>query len=226
MTQKLLRPALHADGLIAGVTTRAFSTAEEPLDAVRARLSREIGLPLASVGQVHGADVAVVREPLHVPAHDGLVTDVRGLALSVVGADCAVILFADAEAGVIGACHSGWRGTVAGVVANTLGQMATLGAAPERMRAYVGPCISAEAFEVGEEVAAQFADDVVVRREGWPRPHVDLKAEIRRQLAEAGVAEVEVSDGCTVRETDRFYSYRAEGGTRGRMVAFVGLRAK
>jgi copper oxidase (laccase) domain-containing protein len=95
------------------------------------------------------------------------------------------------------------------------------------MRAYVAPCISAEAFEVGEEVAAQFGAHAVVRRGDWPRPHVDLRADLVRQLAAAGIFgdRAEVSDACTVGEPSRFFSYRAESGTPGRMIGYVGLRA-
>ena len=223
MTDAILRPRLSHGPVLAGFTTRAFSPADEGLDTARTRLADATGLPVASVGQVHGADVAVVREAGHIPKHDGLVTDAPGLVLSVVAADCALVLLADAEAGVVGACHSGWRGTVAGIVGKTARQMQALGAEPERMRAYLAPCISAAAFEVGEEVAAQFADAVVVRRPEWPRPHVDLQADLRRQLADAGVVEVEADASCTVGD-GRFYSYRAEGGTPGRMLGFVGIR--
>ena len=224
MTDAILRPALATGPVVAGFTTRRFSPADDGLDAARARLGREVGLPVASVGQVHGSDVVVVQGPGHTPEHDGLVTDVPGLVLSVVAADCAVVLLADAEAGVVGACHSGWRGTVAGIVGETVRAMAGLGAAPHRTRAYLAPCISAAAFEVGEEVAAQFDPSVVVRRPEWPRPHVDLRADLARQLAEAGVEGVEASRACTVGDNDRFYSYRAEDGTAGRMLGFVGLR--
>ncbi|WP_412069509.1 peptidoglycan editing factor PgeF [Rubrivirga sp. IMCC43871] len=221
----ILRPSLAADPrLVAGFTTRDFSPAEAGQDAARARLAEVTGLPVASAGQVHGKAVAVVDGPGHVPAHDGLVTATPGLVLSVVAADCALVLLADAEAGVVGACHSGWRGTVAGVLGETIAAMAALGAAPARMRAYLGPCISTEAFEVGEEVAAAFRDAVVARRPEWPRPHVDLKAELGRQLASAGVGDIETAGGCTVRDGDRFFSYRAENGTPGRMLGFVGLR--
>ena len=224
MTDAILRPALDADPrLVAGFTTRAFSPASEGVDAARARLAETLGRPVASVGQVHGADVAVVRGAGHVPAHDGLVTDQAGLVLSVLAADCALVLLADAEAGVVGACHSGWRGTVAGIVGETVAAMVGLGAEAHRTEAYLAPCISAEAFEVGEEVAAQFPAASVVRRAEWPRPHVDLRADLRRQLAAAGVEAVEVDGGCTVADRGRFYSYRAEGGTPGRMLGFVGL---
>jgi YfiH family protein len=224
MTGPILRPTLLADPrLVAGFTTRAFSPATEGVGAARGRLAEETGLPVASVGQVHGANVATVRDARHVDAHDGLVTDQTGLLLSVVAADCALVLLADPDSGVVGACHSGWRGTVGGIVGETIRTMARLGAVPERTRAYLAPCISTDAFEVGEEVAAQFDASVVVRRPEWPRPHVDLRADLVRQLADAGVTDIEVENGCTVAD-DRFYSYRAEGGTPGRMLGFVGLR--
>lgn len=221
--RSVLRPALAHDGLVAGFTTRDFSPDTEGLEEARARLAAHVGMPVASVGQVHEAGVAVVREPGHVPAHDGLVTDQSELALSVVAADCALVLLADAEAGVVGACHSGWRGTVAGITGRTVEAMVALGARAECMNAYLGPCISTAAFEVGEEVADQFRSDEVVRHAEWPRPHVDLRAAIRRQLAEAGVGAVEVDASCTVFDA-RFYSYRGEGGTRGRMLGYIGRR--
>ena len=226
LPDSVLAPTIFDDGVVSGFTTRTFASAEEPLDVVRQRVGERAGMPVASVGQVHRADVAVVRAPGHTPEHDGLVTDVPGLLLTTLAADCALVLLADVQAGVVGACHSGWRGTVAGVVGATVRQMGALGAAPGRVRAYLAPCISAEAFEVGEEVADRFDAAVVLRRPEWPRPHVDLKAELRRQLDAAGVraAHVEVSDGCTIRDRDRFYSYRAEGGTPGRMIGFIGLR--
>lgn len=223
MTDLILRPRLGADvRLAAGFTTRAFASMDEPLDAVRARLgATERFGAVASVGQVHGARVAVVRASGHVADHDGLVTDTPGLLLTVVSADCALLLLADADAGVVGACHSGWRGTAAGIAGETVRAMRRLGA--RRIEAYLGPCISADALEVGEEVAAQFPPTSVVRRPEWPRPHVDLRADLARQLAEAGVEAVEVSGACTVAEVGRFYSYRAEAGVTGRMLGFVGL---
>ena len=219
-----IEPALTHPRLVAGFTKRDFSPADAGQDTARTRLAGVVGMPVASVGQIHQASVAMVREAGHVRDHDGLVTDVRGLVLSVVAADCALVLLADVEAGVVGACHSGWRGTVAGIVGETVAAMTRLGAKPEQMRAALGPCISAQAFEVGEEVAAEFDDSVVLRRPDWPRPHVDLRADLVRQLGEAGVTEIESNDACTVGDNDRFFSYRAESGTPGRMLGFVGLR--
>lgn len=226
MPEPILRPTLFDSPVVAGFTTRHFSTADELLDAVRQRVGAEVGLPVASVGQVHRADVAVVHQAGQVPAHDGLVTNQSNLLLTVMAADCALVLLADAEAGVVGACHSGWRGTVAGITGATVRAMEGLGASATRIQAYIAPCISAEAFEVGEEVAAQFEEAVVERRADWPRPHVDLKAELVRQLEAVGVSaeRVEVSNACTIRDNGDFYSYRAENGTLGRMIGFIGLR--
>ena len=226
MSAAVLRPALFGKDLVAGFTTRTFSPADEPLDAARARLTEETGLTVASVGQVHGAGVAVVRKAGHVAAHDGLVTDRADLLLTVIAADCALVLLADPEAGVVGACHSGWRGTVAGVLPRTVEAMSGAGAELGRIVAYVAPCISVEAFEVGEEVAEQFDESVVVRRPEWPRPHIDLRAELVRQLDALGVrpGRREVAEACTVAD-GRFYSYRAEGGAAGRMLGFIGRRA-
>ena len=225
MTDAIVRP-LHADARLTwGVTTRAFSGVDEPLDDVRARLGlREGFAQVASVGQVHGADVATVASSGHVPEHDGLATATPGVLLTVLAADCALVLLADTTAGVVGACHSGWRGAVANVTAATVAAMVRLGAEPARVCAFVGPCLSAKAFEVGEEVAAQFSAASVVRRPEWPRPHVDLRAEIGGQLAAAGVRRVEASAACTAGEPGRWFSYRAEAGRTGRMLGFVGLR--
>lgn len=224
----LLQPSVFSGlpGIVAGFTLRAFAGPDVPRDDVRAALASRFGVAVASVGQVHGARVATVRSASHVPDHDALVTDRAGVLLTTLAADCALVLLADANAGVVGACHSGWRGTVGGIVGATVSAMEALGARTDAMRAYVTPCISAEAFEVGDDVASRFGPHAVVRRPDWPRPHVDLRADLARQLVAAGVPEsaTEISAACTVGEPGRFYSYRGEAGTSGRMVGFIGRR--
>ncbi|ARA94023.1 MAG: peptidoglycan editing factor PgeF [Bacteroidetes bacterium] len=241
----LRRPAVFADvpDLAVAFTTRrggvsrppfatlnlGLSTADDPaaVQENRRRMAVALGLPgaaLAIAGQVHGADVATVSRPGLYPGLDGLVTRARGVLLCISAADCAAVLLADPEAGVIGACHAGWRGTVAGIVPNTVAAMEALGARPARMRAYVSPCISAERFEVGEEVAAAFAPAFVRRKATWPRPHVDLKAAIRAHLEAAGVEAVDVDPACTMTDTDTFFSYRGEQGQTGRMMGVIGWR--
>ncbi len=226
----LLRPDVFADapGVFAAFTTRQFAgpAPGAARDAVQQLAHTEGFGAVAVTEQVHEATVAHVTAPGRASRTDGLVTATPGLLLSVYAADCALVLLADAEAAVVGACHSGWRGTVAGIAGETVRAMQRLGAAPGRMRAHVGPCISAEAFEVGEEVAAEFDAAHVVRRPEWPRPHVDLRAAIAAQLRAADVpaSQTELSDACTVREPERFYSYRGEAGTPGRMMGLIGLR--
>ncbi len=182
---------------------------------------------LALAGQVHGARVRGVVRPGLYEGCDALVTRTPGMLLGILAADCAAVLLADAEGGVVGACHAGWRGAAARIVAATVKAMARVGARPERLRAYVGPCISAERFEVGEEVARQFSKKHVVRRAAWPRPHVDLKAAIAAQILQGGVPaeQTEVSPRCTAAEPGDFFSHRATGGTTGRMMGLIGLRA-
>ena len=224
---------------------------DENIRENRRRLGEQAGIPVdrfAIAGQVHEAEILAVRAPGLYPGYDGLVTDEENLLLVITAADCAAILLADDQAGVVGACHSGWRGTVANISANTVAAMQDLGAAPARIRAYASPCISLENFEVGPEVAEQFDDryvfdrpperlvaaasgtssDAVSDEEVWRKPHVDLKAAIRDQLQAAGLSEdaIEVSPHCTMGETDLFYSYRAEGGTTGRMMGFIGRLAQ
>lgn len=243
-----LRPALLDDlpGIVAGFSTRHGGVSEGPHASLnlslsmgdaeaqvwenRRRLFEAVGFSLDQVayaGQVHGAEVVAVREAGLYRRCDGMVTGTPGLLLCISAADCAAVLLADAEAPVVGACHAGWRGAAAGIVARTVAAMQRLGAEPGRLRAYVSPCISAENFEVGPEVAAQF-DPAFVRR--WPgkaKPHVDLKAAVAAQLEEAGVGalRVEVSPHCTMAETDTFFSHRAEKIRSGRMLGFVGMRA-
>ena len=242
-----LRPALFdgLPGVVAGFCTRHGGGSDEPYASLnlslsigddeaqvwknRRRLCEALGFStdqLALTGQVHGAEVKEVVEAGLYRGYDAMVTRRPGLLLCISAADCAAVLLADAEARVVGACHAGWRGTVARVVVGTVAAMARLGAKPSRVRAYLSPCISAEHFEVGPEVAREF-DSAFVRR--WPdkeKPHVDLKAAIVAQLEEAGLApeRVEVSPHCTVADVDTFFSHRAEKGRTGRMMGFIGMR--
>ncbi|MEM8600178.1 MAG: peptidoglycan editing factor PgeF [Bacteroidota bacterium] len=181
---------------------------------------------LVLAGQVHGAEVETVAAAGIYRERDALVTDQPGLLLAIQVADCAPVLLADPEARVVGAAHSGWRGTVANIAARTVAAMQALGAEPSRMRAYVGPCISQAHFEVGPEVAAQFEERFVVIPSPGAKPHVDLKGVLRAQLLGAGLAEahLDIDPGCTVADNDRFFSYRAEKGQTGRMLGVVGLR--
>lgn len=242
-----ITPRLFADapGVVAGFTRRHGGASGPPFDSFnlglstgderevvqenRRRLAEALGFApdaLVIAGQVHGDRVLEVSAAGLYPGYDGIVTRTPGLLLCITAADCAAVLLADVERGTIGACHSGWRGTEAEIVKKTVAGMERLGARPEALHAYISPCISAEHFEVGPEVAERFDDRFVRRLPGRPKPHVDLKAALEAQLREAGVPPegVEVDPGCTFAQTDEFFSYRAEAGRTGRMMGFIGLR--
>ncbi len=243
----LLRPTLLGTlpGLAAGFSTREGGVSPDPYGALnlgmsvgdrreavaenRRRFFGALGFQpeqAAIAGQVHGDAVRAVAEPGLYPGYDALVTNLPGLLLCITAADCAAVLLADPDARVVGACHAGWRGTVAGIAARTIRAMGQMGAQPGRMRAFVSPCISRDAFEVGPEVAAQFAPAFVEPRAG-ANPHVDLKRALHAQLVEAGLAHehVEVSPHCTAGQPDLFFSHRAQHGRTGRMMGAIGYPA-
>lgn len=237
---------LNGDGVTAGFSKRHGGTSDGEFQSLNVGLStgddtavvqrnrdllfRSMDLDpsrVAIAGQVHGAAVRYVDSPGLYPGFDALVTDVPDLVLAITAADCAVILVAEMDRGIVGAIHSGWRGTVSGIVAETVEEIVRRGANPRLLSAYVSPCISAQRFEVGEEVAAQFPSQFVIRRDGWERPHIDLRGSIFSQLIGSGISSgrVEVSDECTYDHPD-YFSYRAESGTTGRMMGFIALTSQ
>ncbi|MEM7025638.1 MAG: polyphenol oxidase family protein, partial [Pseudomonadota bacterium] len=165
----------------------------------RARAMRRLDVPverLCTVRQVHGTQVLAVRDALSGPqptGADALVTDRTDMAIGVLCADCAPVLFADPEAGVIGCAHAGWRGALAGVVEATVSAMAELGADPARMTAAVGPCIAQTSYEVGPDLRGPVIEedsqnhDLFAPVNGSDRLLFDLKTYVLRRLARAGV---------------------------------------
>ena len=170
------------------------------------------GARLVTVHQVHSADVVVAGDwPDDArPQADALVTDRPGLLLGILTADCAPILLADSQAGVIGAAHAGWRGAVAGVAASTVAAMETLGARRDRIVAAVGPCIARANYEVDHAFAERLGPDADRFFTDGPsgKPHFDLESFVVASLAEAGIGRIEASGLDTYAEPDRFYSYR------------------
>ena len=193
------------------------------------------GAPLASVHQIHSPTAVIVTEPIAYderPKADAMVTSRPGLLLGVVTADCAPVLLADPEAGVVAAAHAGWRGATAGVTEQTIAAMISLGAKVERIAAAVGPCLGKASFEVGDDFAERLlADDPGNERflgEGpSARPHFDLEAYIVVRLAAAGVRRVEAMGLDTYALEDRYYSYRRATHriepTYGRQLSLIGL---
>jgi YfiH family protein len=186
----------------------------------RERALERLGMPPASlctVRQVHGRNVVVAREPhpsRPTVAADALVTDRPGITLGVLSADCAPVLLADPEAGVIGAAHAGWRGALGGVIEATALAMVELGAAPERMRAAIGPCIAQASYEVGPELLRDFTrDDAECAHlfepvAGSDRLRFDLKGYVLSRLARAGIAARTALPDDTAADEARFFSAR------------------
>jgi YfiH family protein len=185
----------------------------------RARAMAAFDLPgtaLVTAYQVHSATAVAVAGPWSAepPQADGLATDRPGVALGILTADCAPILFVDPEARVIGAAHAGWRGALNGIAEATVAVMETLGARTGHIRAAVGPCIASASYEVGPEFPAPFlAHDP--RSERFFRPAArerhymfDLPGYVADRLRTLGLAAVEALGLDTCADEARFFSYR------------------
>lgn len=199
-------------------------------------------LTLVSMHQVHGDAVIAVRSlddlaaakdldpedttPFRMrefPEVDGLVTGLPNLVLLIKTADCLPILLWDPPSGAIGACHCGWRGTLAGLAAKTAREMFAVGAKPETTEAWIGPGVCASNYEVSPELLAQF-------QAAFPGINVspggrllDLKSAARHQLRAAGLGEGRITDSgeCTV-ANPRLHSYRRDGENAGRLLTLIG----
>jgi YfiH family protein len=196
------------------------------------------GAELATVHQVHSANVVHVQNPWpqeERPHADAMVTTRAGLLLGILTADCAPVLLADAEAGVIAAAHAGWRGALAGVTDATIAAMEQSGARRDRIAAAVGPCITQASYEVDDAFRARFLDDdpdnaqfFISCRSG--KPHFDLSGYVAKRLSAAGLDKIETLNLDTYAEPDRFYSYRRATHRGepdyGRQVSLIGLAAK
>lgn len=182
---------------------------------------------VATAKQVHSNKVQEVTQGGTYPATDGLITRVPGLTLAIQVADCAAVLLWDEQNEIIAALHAGWRGAAADIVPVGIERMAELGADPQKIKAFVAPCISVGNFEVGHEVAEQFPDQFV-DYDSYKKPHVDLKRFVEHQLREAGVSEsnIEIRPECTIADAEQFYSYRREGDQSGRMMALIQMNTR
>ena len=174
------------------------------------------GARLVTVYQIHSPIALFADSPWpddQRPQADAIVTDRPGLALGILTADCTPVLFADAQAGVVGAAHAGWKGALAGVMEATVALMERHGAARSRVAAAIGPVIARKSYEVDENFLRRFAeadpDNERFFSPGRPGHHqFDLEAYVLARLAEAGVRRAEALGLDTYSEPERFYSYR------------------
>jgi hypothetical protein len=190
---------------------------------------------LVTVHQVHSADTVYVDHPwpqAERPHADAMVTDRPGLLLGILTADCAPVLLADAEAGVIGAAHAGWRGALAGVTDSVIEAMVRLGARREHIQAAVGPCIRQPSYEVDEAfrervVEADPHNERFFAEGPRGKPHFALDAYVVARLVAAGIGDVEALHLDTYADPGRFYSYRRAThrgeADYGRQVSLIGL---
>ena len=198
--------------------------------ANRIRLAEQIGVAPGSVvwmEQIHSRNVTVVDEPVSaaVPATDALVTSTPGLALAVLSADCVPVLLSDDEAGVIAGVHAGRVGARIGIVGETLRVMVELGARIDRIGAFLGPAASGERYEVPAEMQRDVEKHLPgsACRTVQGTPGLDLRAGLRRQLLDAGVAAVAVDPRCTISDTG-LYSHR-RGAPTGRLASVIWMDA-
>ena len=246
LTSDALSPIRHgfftrrggaSSGVFRGLNCgRGSSDIAEVVEINRTRVADAMGVggdALITVHQVHSADVATVDGPLRSKTEaDAIVTATPGIALAILTADCQPVLFADPEAGVIGAAHAGWRGALDGVLESTVEAMQALGARRDRITAVIGPTISQRAYEVGPE----FFDDFLAEDPSYSRFFAngqgdrllfDLPAFGLHKLREAGVGQAEWTRHCTYSDPDRFYSYRrathAKEADYGRLISVIRL---
>ena len=172
------------------------------------------GARLISLSQIHSAVVHTLPAWEERPEGDAMVTATPGLALGILTADCAPVLLADPKARVIGAAHAGWKGALAGVLEAAQEAMEKLGAQRDRINAAIGPCISQDNYEVGDDFRARFLEQgakhrrffVPSDREGHHR--FDLPEFAAYRLTAAGVGSVERLGICTYPPENGFFSFR------------------
>ncbi len=210
------------------------------------------GAVLARVYQIHSADVVTAiaggsydagSNPFdqnNPPKADAMVTNTRGVLLGISTADCVPVLFADMQAGVVGAAHSGWKGAITGVNEATLAAMEALGADRSRILCAIGPCIAQKSYEVDDAFFARFAKDdpanerffsesnVNSKAKGDLRHHqFDIEGYVASQLAASGITRTECLGQDTYSQPDRFFSYRrtCHAGERdyGTQISLIGL---
>lgn len=228
-------------GIYAGLNVGLGS--DDDREAVRENRRRAVeaispGAALVTLHQVHSADVITATAPIADDARphaDALVTDRPHLLLGILTADCVPVLFADREAGVVGAAHAGWKGAIGGVTDATVAAMEKLGARRDRIAAAIGPCIARASYEVDEGFFRRFVqDDPENERffaDGVRAGHhqFDIEAYVAARIAAAGIGRVEALGLDTYAGEDRFYSFRRSthrGETDyGRQISLIGLKA-
>lgn len=254
MGVKVIRAKILGDmphgflGRVGGVSTGIYAGlnvglgSDDERDAVIENRRRAVdailpGAALARVYQIHSPDVVTILDADNQddpPKGDAMVTNRLGVLLGIVTADCVPVLFADAEAGVVGAAHAGWKGAITRVTDNTIAAMEALGADRSRIACAIGPCIAQKSYEVDEGFFKRFTEEDAANEhffsDGKPGHYqFDIEGYVAARLAAAGIGRVECLGEDTYSQPDRFFSYRlschlGEPGY-GRQISLIGLPA-
>ncbi|BBE35908.1 peptidoglycan editing factor PgeF [Sphingosinicella microcystinivorans] len=229
-----------SEGIVAGLNVGLGSQDDRTAIAENRRRAVEAVLPgakLVTLHQVHSPDTIAVTAPYPDDARphaDALATATPGLLLGILTADCAPVLLADREAGVVGAAHAGWKGALGGVTDSVIAEMEKLGARRDRIAAAVGPCIARTSYEVDEGFFRRFCEaDPENERfflDGRAGHHqFDLEAYVGARLAAAGIGRVELLGEDTYANPEAYFSFRRAThrgeADYGRQIALIGLPA-
>lgn len=229
-----------SEGIVAGLNVGLGSQDDRAAIAENRRRAVEAVVPgakLVTLHQVHSPDTIAVTAPYPDDARphaDALATATPGLLLGVLTADCAPVLLADREAGVVGAAHAGWKGALGGVTDSVVAAMEKLGARRDRIAAAVGPCIARASYEVDEGFFRRFCEaDPENERfflDGRAGHHqFDLEAYVGARLADAGIGRVELLGEDTYANPEAYFSFRRAThrgeADYGRQIALIGLPA-
>ncbi|WP_448537605.1 peptidoglycan editing factor PgeF [Sphingobium yanoikuyae] len=225
-------------GVCAGLNV-GLGSEDDRLAILRNRdLARDALLPgatLVTVRQVHSPDVVTVTAPIaedERPEADAMVTRMPGLILGILTADCVPVLFADKEAGVIGAAHAGWKGAISGVTDRTIAAMEMLGATRAGIACAIGPCIGRASYEVTLDFAERFERDTADNARFFSAGRAghcqfDIAAYVASRLQAAGIGRISLLDEDTYSQADRFFSYRrschAQESDYGRQISMIAL---
>ena len=183
--------------------------------------------------QTHTNNVKCVSETDDFEETDGLISNIKGSCIGINTADCLPVLIYDPTHHAAATLHAGWRGLVGRIATKGIAMMKEkYGSNPSELLCAVGPAISTEIYEVGDELKPQFADagfpieEIFIDRTDWAKSHLDLKAAIKYELLDNGIAEqnIEISDICTFRNSDMFFSARKLGINSGRIFSGIILK--
>jgi YfiH family protein len=200
---------------------------EENVKNNREKFFGALGIGLEDISiqrQIHSTNIKYVSTPGYVKDCDGLYTDKKNNFLVISGADCITIFLYEPHKKVVAGIHSGWKGTYGKILTKAVQELQRrFSIDVSELMVYIGPSISQDYYEVGEEVAELFEDDIKFFKNG--KYHLDLKKSNIKQLLKLGVGinNIEVSGYCTYRDKYLFHSHRRVKGKTGRMFGVIGM---